>query len=71
VQLNRVIAAFRELPPEYQQLLLDKSDGKGLAPISVKAEGIREIEESDPYDAEGFEEEVVAHPGDCEEEENR
>lgn len=56
VELNRIIAAFRELPPAYQQLLLDKLDGKAPTPIAVKAERSGEIEEFDPGDEEGFEE---------------
>jgi hypothetical protein len=54
VQLNRIIAAFRELPLEYQQLLLDKLDGKAPIPIPITSERGREIEEFDLGDDEGF-----------------
>ena len=56
-EMNRILAAWRELPARYQQLLLDKLEGKETA-ISIEPEvGEEGEEEFDPADDEGFEEE--------------
>ncbi len=56
VQLNRVIDVFRELPEEYQQMIIDKLEGCE-APALAGAKGAQEIDEFDPGDDEDSEDE--------------
>jgi len=56
VRMNRIIDAFRELPEEYQQMIFDKLEGRE-APALAGAKGAQEVEEFDPGEDEGFDEE--------------